>query len=78
VEEGGEHPRTPYVAASARDRLGLPLNDEKIGPQCAIDKLDGKYQAGIVAPASQRGLSLQYLGAKIAFTRLPDPVEFRE
>jgi DNA polymerase-4 len=44
----------------------------------AIDKLGGKYQAGIVAPASQRGLSLQYLGAKIAFTRVPDPVEFRE
>ena len=44
----------------------------------AIDKLGGKYQAGIVAPASQRGLSLQYLGAKIAFTRVPDAVEFRE
>lgn len=44
----------------------------------AIDKLGGKYQAGIVAPASQRGLSLQYLGAKIAFTRVPDPVEFKE
>jgi DNA polymerase-4 len=44
----------------------------------AIDKLGGKYQAGIVAPASQRGLSLQYLGAKIAFTRVPEAVEFRE
>ena len=44
----------------------------------AIDKLGGKYQGGIVTTASQRGLSLQYLGAKIAFTRVPEAVEFRE
>ena len=44
----------------------------------AIDKLGRKYQGGIVAPASQRGLSLQYLGAKIAFTRVPDSIEFDE
>jgi hypothetical protein len=33
---------------------------------------------GAVALASQQDLSLQYLGAKIAFTRVPEAVEFHE
>lgn len=44
----------------------------------ALDRLGARYGRGAVALASQRNLSLQYLGAKIAFTRVPDPVEFSE
>ncbi len=44
----------------------------------ALDRLGARYGRDAVAPASQRGLALQYLGAKIAFTRVPDPVEFDE
>ena len=42
----------------------------------ALDRLGARYGRGAVALASQRDLSLQYLGAKIAFTRVPDPIEF--
>jgi len=45
---------------------------------CALDKLGARYGRDAVALASQQHLSLQYLGAKIAFTRVPEPVEFRE
>jgi DNA polymerase-4 len=44
----------------------------------AIDKLGTKFGRNTVALASQRDLSLQYLGAKIAFTRVPEMEEFRE
>ncbi len=44
----------------------------------ALDKLVTRYGRGAVAPASQHGVTLQYLGAKIAFNRVPDRVEFRE
>jgi len=44
----------------------------------ALDRLGARYGRDAVALASQRGLSLQYLGAKIAFTRVPDPIEFDE
>ncbi len=44
----------------------------------ALDKLVARYGRGAVAPASQHGITLQYLGAKIAFNRVPDKVEFRE
>lgn len=44
----------------------------------AIDKLGAKFGKNTVALASQRDLSLQYLGAKIAFTRVPDMIEFQE
>jgi DNA polymerase-4 len=44
----------------------------------AVDKLGAKYGKNTVALGSQRDLSLQYLGAKIAFTRVPDTEEFKE
>jgi DNA polymerase IV len=44
----------------------------------ALDKLVARYGRGAVAPASQFGVTLQYLGAKIAFARVPDRVEFNE
>ena len=44
----------------------------------AVDKLGARFGRGAVALASQRDLSLQYLGAKIAFTRVPESTEFRE
>lgn len=44
----------------------------------AVDKLGTKFGRNTVALASQRDLSLQYLGAKIAFTRVPEMVEFEE
>ena len=44
----------------------------------AVDKLGAKFGKDTVALASQRDLSLQYLGAKIAFTRIPDREEFLE
>lgn len=44
----------------------------------AVDKLGAKYGKNTVALGSQRDLSLQYLGAKIAFTRVPDAEEFKE
>ncbi len=44
----------------------------------AVDKLGAKFGKNTVALGSQRDLSLQYLGAKIAFTRVPDQEEFRE
>lgn len=44
----------------------------------AVDKLGAKYGKNTVALGSQRDLSLQYLGAKIAFTRVPDKEEFKE
>lgn len=44
----------------------------------AVDKLGERYGRNMVTLASEQNLSLQYLGAKIAFTRVPDPVEFRE
>ena len=44
----------------------------------AVDKLGARYGRGAVALASQRDLSLQYLGAKIAFTRVPEATEFNE
>jgi DNA polymerase-4 len=44
----------------------------------AVDKLGAKYGKDTVSLGSQRDLSLQYLGAKIAFTRVPDAEEFKE
>ena len=44
----------------------------------AVDKLSRKFGKNTVSLASQRDLSLQYLGAKIAFTRVPDMEEFKE
>lgn len=44
----------------------------------AVDHLGKKFGKDAVALGSQRDLSLQYLGAKIAFTRVPDQEEFSE
>ena len=44
----------------------------------AVDRLGKRYGKNAVSLGSQRALSLQYLGAKIAFTRVPDTEEFRE
>lgn len=44
----------------------------------AVDRLVARYGRETVTLASQRNLGLQYLGAKIAFTRVPDAQEFRE
>jgi len=44
----------------------------------AVDRLGRKYGKNTISLGSQRDLSLQYLGAKIAFTRVPDTEEFRE
>lgn len=41
-----------------------------------IDALNRRYEGQAVALASQRGLGLDYLGVKIAFSRVPDPAEF--
>jgi len=44
----------------------------------AVDKLGKKFGKNTISLGSQRNLSLQYLGAKIAFTRVPDMEEFKE
>jgi DNA polymerase-4 len=44
----------------------------------AVDRLGARYGRGAVALASQQDISLQYLGAKIAFTRVPEAAEFHE
>jgi DNA polymerase-4 len=44
----------------------------------AVDRLGKRYGKNTVSLGSQRPLSLQYLGAKIAFTRMPDKEEFEE
>jgi DNA polymerase-4 len=44
----------------------------------SVDKLVARYGRETVTLASQKDLGLQYLGAKIAFTRVPDAQEFRE
>lgn len=41
-----------------------------------IDSLNQRYEGQAVALASQRGLGLDYLGVKIAFSRVPEPAEF--
>jgi DNA polymerase-4 len=69
------------VETRARD-LFVPLRPDGFTRGEALwrtlDKLTTRYGRDTVVPASQRGLSLQYLGAKIAFTRVPEPVEFSE
>jgi DNA polymerase-4 len=44
----------------------------------SVDKLVARYGRETVTLASQKDLGLQYLGAKIAFTRVPDAQEFQE
>lgn len=44
----------------------------------ALDRLVARYGRDTVIPASQRSVSLQYLGAKIAFTRVPEQAEFMD
>jgi DNA polymerase IV len=44
----------------------------------ALDKLNHKHGKGTVHLASQRKLNLAYLGAKIAFNRVPTQNEFNE
>jgi DNA polymerase-4 len=44
----------------------------------SVDKLVARYGRETVTLASQKDLGLQYLGAKIAFTRVPDATEFHE
>lgn len=44
----------------------------------SVDRLVARYGRETVTLASQKDLGLQYLGAKIAFTRVPDAQEFRE
>lgn len=41
-----------------------------------IDKLNQRYKGQVITLASQRGLDLNYLGVKIAFSRVPDAAEF--
>jgi DNA polymerase-4 len=41
-----------------------------------IDKLNATYGRDTITLASQLGQKLHYAGAKIAFNRVPDPVEF--
>lgn len=43
-----------------------------------IDGLNRRYGAPKVMLASQRGLDLNYLGVKIAFSRVPDATEFAD
>lgn len=41
-----------------------------------IDGLNRQYKRQMITLASQRGLDLNYLGVKIAFSRVPDAAEF--
>lgn len=41
-----------------------------------IDKLNRRYKRQTITLASHRGLDLNYLGVKIAFSRVPDAAEF--
>ncbi len=43
-----------------------------------VDAINQKYGRSTVALVSQRPLDLAYLGAKIAFNRVPERIEFRE
>lgn len=46
---------------------------------CLWEKIDGlnrRYKSQMVTLASHRGLDLNYLGVKIAFSRVPDTAEF--
>ncbi|MEM7620522.1 MAG: impB/mucB/samB family protein [Pseudomonadota bacterium] len=44
----------------------------------AIDKLNNRFGVNTISLASQSSVSAQYLGTKIAFTRIPDAQEFVE
>jgi len=41
-----------------------------------IDDLNRRYERQVITLASHRGLDLNYLGVKIAFSRVPDAAEF--
>ena len=43
-----------------------------------IDRINARYGAAKVMLASQQGLNLDYLGTKIAFSRIPDLAEFAD
>ncbi len=59
---------------SLLDGLNADLDEKlaKMGPVGGERPANGRY----VTLASQQGLSLDYLGAKIAFSRVPDEAEF--
>jgi DNA polymerase-4 len=70
-----------YPVDSRMEDLFIERQDGKTRGESlwhAVDKLGTKYGKNTVALGSQRDLSLQYLGAKIAFTRVPDTEEFKE
>lgn len=72
---GDLSPRPPeadlFVAAThdARDACEAALWD-------GIDRLNRRFGKAKVMLASQHALDLDYLGVKIAFSRIPDPAEF--
>ena len=63
--------------------LFVPANDDARDGQEAqlwsrIDRLNRRYGMQRVMLASQTGIDLNYLGVKIAFSRVPDALEFEE
>jgi DNA polymerase-4 len=54
----------------------LEAQEKSIGLWERIDGLNRRYKKQIVTLASQRGLDLNYLGVKIAFSRVPEAAEF--
>lgn len=64
-----------FDAAGAAHRAGIPAERrEQIWH--ALDGLQSRYGRNSVALASQLAIDLKYLGAKIAFTRIPETREF--
>lgn len=65
-----------------RDLFVSPMLDEADARQArlwaVIDSLNRRYGAQTVGLQGQRGLDLNYLGVKIAFSRVPEQEEFDE
>lgn len=70
---GAPPERDLFVAAAADDR-----DARQADLWAAIDRLNRRYGGQKILLGSQRGLDLNYLGVKIAFSRVPDAAEFED
>ncbi|MCA1652850.1 MAG: type VI secretion protein ImpB [Sphingomicrobium sp.] len=71
-ELGGTGPE-PDLFMPPAERIG---EQQEIALWAKIDGLNRRYKRQVVTLASHRGLDLNYLGVKIAFSRVPEAAEF--
>ena len=66
-------------ARAQLDLFAAPISGRKSSDAlwAAIDALNRRYGRNAISLAAQRELSLDYLGAKIAFSRIPELAEFQ-